>query len=45
VLRRYAPMLLWPPLLPAVTWHYLRRRRMRSTLTQPPELDWIMNFA
>jgi hypothetical protein len=27
VLRWYAPMLLWPPLLLAVTWHYLRRRR------------------
>jgi hypothetical protein len=27
VLRRYAPMLLWPPVLLALTWHYLRRRR------------------
>jgi hypothetical protein len=27
VLRWYTPMLLWPPLLLAVTWHYLRRRR------------------
>jgi hypothetical protein len=26
VLRWYIPIALWPPLLLAVTWHYLRRR-------------------
>jgi hypothetical protein len=28
--RWYLPMLLWPPLLLAVTWHYLRRRTGRA---------------
>lgn len=28
--RWYAPMLLWPPLLLAVAWHYLRRRRIED---------------
>jgi len=27
ILQFYAPMVLWPPLLLAVTWHYHRRRR------------------
>jgi hypothetical protein len=27
VLRFYLPMVLWPPLLLAVTWHYYRRRQ------------------
>jgi hypothetical protein len=38
VLRWYVPMLLWPPLLLAVTWHYLRRRRMSPHPAQPPSL-------
>jgi hypothetical protein len=33
VLRWYAPMLLWPPLLLAVTWHYLQRRRVQPAPT------------
>jgi hypothetical protein len=32
VIRWYVPMLLWPPLLLAVTWHYLRRRRAEERL-------------
>jgi hypothetical protein len=36
VLRWYLPMFLWPPLLLAVTWHYLRRRRISPTFAQPP---------
>jgi hypothetical protein len=38
VLRWYLPMFLWPPLLLAVTWHYLRRRRTSPTAAQPPSL-------
>jgi hypothetical protein len=38
VLRWYTPMFLWPPLLLAVTWHYLRRRRISPELAQPPSL-------
>jgi len=30
VLQFYAPMVLWPPLLLAVTWHYHRRRTRTS---------------
>jgi hypothetical protein len=30
ILRWYAPMFLWPALLLAVTWHYLRRRTHRD---------------
>jgi hypothetical protein len=29
VIRWYVPMVLWPPLLLAVTWHYWRRRTRR----------------
>lgn len=35
VMRWYAPMLLWPPLLLAVTWHYWHRRR-RPEPARPP---------
>ncbi len=30
VLAFYAPMALWPPLLLALTWHYVRRRTLSS---------------
>lgn len=36
VLRFYVPMVLWPPLLLAVTWHHYRRRRTHRTAL-PPE--------
>lgn len=29
VLAFYAPMALWPPLLLALAWHYVRRRRLQ----------------
>jgi hypothetical protein len=32
-LRWYLPMALWPPLLLAVTWHYLQRRRRTEPRT------------
>jgi hypothetical protein len=35
VLRWYTPMFLWPLLLLAVTWHYLRRRRISPSVAQP----------
>lgn len=35
VMRWYAPMLLWPPLLLTVTWHYWQRRRRRDAARQP----------
>lgn len=35
VLRWYTPMVLWPPLLLAVTWHYLRRRRSPAPVPPP----------
>ncbi|MGP4029832.1 hypothetical protein [Actinomadura sp. 3N407] len=35
-LRWYLPMVLWPPLLLAVTWHYRQRRRCEEARTPSP---------
>lgn len=35
-LRWYLPMVLWPPLLLAVTWHYLQRRRREGPPAPSP---------
>jgi hypothetical protein len=40
VLRWYTPKLLWPPLLLAVTWHYLRRRGRTGQAVAVGDAGW-----